>query len=281
MYPHPPVGGGGAGALRRAASLEVPAVIGRQLPSPTSALLAAAVALAAGSGRADVLAPGPSAAEGAPAALERPARAEGEPAFRLSIPGRAVPDLSARPEGTLVAAASAPAGKGDDASSLDFDLLGAPKVAPLPREDPSLRTRRRMLTWHQGLGIGLYGLQLASTVTGQLNYDDKFGVANTGRYKATHRVITYLDLGMFATVGAIALFAPRDRTAPPRGFGRTTVHKVFMALATAGMITQGYLGVRTAQREGYLDQQSYGRAHLVVGYATLAAMSVAVGAIVF
>jgi hypothetical protein len=138
-----------------------------------------------------------------------------------------------------------------------------------------------MLTWHQGLGLGLFGLQLASTVTGQLNYSDKFGVSNTGRYKDTHRGLVYLNLAAFATVGVLAVFAPTEKGAPPRPFGRTTIHKIGMALATVGMITQGYLGIRTAQREGYLDKQSYGRAHLAVGYATLAAMSVAVGAIVF
>jgi hypothetical protein len=54
-----------------------------------------------------------------------------------------------------------------------------------------------------------------------------------------------------------------------------------MAVATAGMLAQGLLGIQTARREGYLDKQDYGRAHLAVGYATLAAMGVAVGVIVF
>jgi hypothetical protein len=46
------------------------------------------------------------------------------------------------------------------------------------------------------------------------------------------------------------------------------------------MVTQAYLGIQTVNREGYVDQQQYGRAHLVVGYATLAAMLVGVGALV-
>jgi quinol-cytochrome oxidoreductase complex cytochrome b subunit len=164
--------------------------------------------------------------------------------------------------------------------SLDFDLLGdAPKPAA-PAEDPSLRTRRKMLNLHQGLGIGLLALQVASTVTGQLNYNDKFGTANTGKYKATHQVIVWTNVAAFAAVGGIALFAPRDKTAPDRGYGRTTIHKVCMAIATAGMVAQGVLGYQTAQREGYLDKETYGKAHLVVGYTTLAAMLVGVGALV-
>jgi hypothetical protein len=255
-------------------------------PVVFSIVVATAVS-APGVGRADTLVvPELALPERAPAAVELATPPEGGPAFRLSLPERAAPDLSVRPPGMRVAAAGAGGAKSgggakDDGPSMDFDLLGdAPKPA-VPAEDPSLRRRRKMLDWHQGLGIGLFALQLTSTVTGQLNYDDKFGVANTGRYKATHRDVVYLNLVAFAAVGTIALLAPTEKNAPPRPFGRTTVHKISMALATVGMLAQGYLGIRTAQREGYLDQKSLGREHLAVGYATLAVMSVGVGAIVF
>jgi hypothetical protein len=141
-----------------------------------------------------------------------------------------------------------------------------------------------MLNLHQGLGIGLLGLQVASTVTGQLNYDDKFGgsdPANTDKYKATHKVVTYTNVAAFVVVGGIALFAPTEKNAPPRPFGRTTIHKIGMALAAVGMATQVYLGVKTVGREGYLDQKDYAQKHLAVGYATLAVMGIAVGALVF
>ncbi len=165
--------------------------------------------------------------------------------------------------------------------SLDFDLLGeAPKPAAV-QEDPALKRRREMLNLHQGLGLGLLGLQVAVTVSGQLNYWDKFTPGeNTDRYKLTHQVLSYTDLAAFAVVGGIALLAPRDKNAPPRGFGRSTVHKIAMAVAAAGMVTQAFLGIQTASREGYVDQQQVARTHLVVGYATLAAMLVGVGALV-
>jgi hypothetical protein len=165
--------------------------------------------------------------------------------------------------------------------SLDFDLLGeAPKPAA-PAEDPSLKKRRNMLNLHQGLGLGLLGLQVASTVTGQLNYNDKFGVDNTNKWKATHKVVTYTNVAAFAVVGGIALLAPTEKNAPKRPFGRTSIHKIGMALATVGMATQVYLGVKTVGREGYIDQQDYAKKHLVVGYATLAVMGLAVAALVF
>lgn len=180
------------------------------------------------------------------------------------------------PRGPVLLAVAQPS-----SPSLDFDLLGdAPKPAVVA-EDPSLRTRRTMLNLHQGVGLGLMGLQLASTVTGQLNYNDKFGVDNSGKYKLTHQIFTYSNLAAFAVTGSIALFAPSAKGPKTPGFGRTTLHKLGMGIATAGMITQGLLGIQTARREGYLDKERYGDAHLAVGYVTLAAMSVAVGAIVF
>lgn len=250
----------------------------RQLRMPVASVLLAALALAPAQGRA--AGPAPFARAAPRRALElTPPEERASTAFLLVLPERREPALDVRPAATRVALAAK--AQKPEAPSMDFDLLGdAPKLA-IPAEDPSLRTRRKMLNWHQGLGIGLYAVQLASTVTGQLNYNDKFGVENTGRYKATHRGLVYLNLAAFATVGGIALFAPTEKGAPPRPYGRTTIHKIGMALAAVGMLTQGYLGIRTAQREGYTDKQSYGRAHLAVGYATLAAMSVAVGAIVF
>jgi hypothetical protein len=165
---------------------------------------------------------------------------------------------------------------------LDFDLLGDAPKAQIPPEDPSLRTRRKMLTTHQAFGFGLLGLQLATTVVGQLNYSDKFDpVENTARYEATHRYMAWTNLGAFAATGALALFAPRAKGAKRAGVDRVTVHRVAMALAAGGMLAQGLLGWQTARREGYLDKQDYGRAHLAVGYATLAAMGVAVGVLVF
>jgi hypothetical protein len=191
----------------------------------------------------------------------------------LSLDGAPRPELRV----ALAAAAAAPA----DGPSLDFDLLGDAPKPQVPAEDPSLRLRRRMLNLHQAVGIGLFGLQLASTVVGQLNYNDKFGVDNTGRYKLTHQVIVYTNLAAFATAGGIALFAPGAKGPKAKGVDRVTIHKWGMAVATAGMLAQGLLGIQTARREGYVDKQDYGQAHLAVGYATLAAMGVAVGALVF
>lgn len=165
---------------------------------------------------------------------------------------------------------------------MDFDLLGAPKPPPTTSaDDARMRRRRSMLQWHQRGGLALLGLQLATTAVGQLNYSDRFGSANTGRYELSHAALAYTTFAVFAVNGTIALLAPRPTAKPSRGWDRMRVHKLGMALATAGMAAQAVYGIQTRNREGYLDKEQIGTTHLVMGYATLAAVGVAVGALVF
>jgi hypothetical protein len=102
----------------------------------------------------------------------------------------------------------------------------------------------------------------------------------TGRFQLAHAVLSFSTLGLFAVDGTVALLAPGN---PPKKehYDRVTVHKAGMALATAGMIAQGVVGVYAAQQEGRLDQPRLARTHLVIGYATLAAVALGVGALVF
>lgn len=167
--------------------------------------------------------------------------------------------------------------------SLDFDLLGAPKAPAQKIDDAAMKRRRAMLDLHQKIGLGLVALQAATTVVGQLNYSDKYGGSAppvTGRYELSHSVLAYGTLGVFAVNGAIALLAPGSQV-KKKEWDRTTLHKVGMALAAAGMAAQGVVGIWADRREGYLDQKRLATTHLVIGYATLVAVGVGVGAIVF
>ncbi len=166
----------------------------------------------------------------------------------------------------------------DGRDSLDFDLLGTPAKSQQVDEH-ALRLRRTMLGWHQGVGLGMFVLQLATTLVGQLNYDDKFGGANTAKYVQPHEVLAFSTLAAFAAAGTLAILAPaplkRDE-----GFDRVTLHKLSMFTAALGMAAQAGLGIWTQSREGYLNQQSIGRAHLILGYVTLAAVATGIGALV-
>lgn len=167
-------------------------------------------------------------------------------------------------------------------TSLDFDLLGTPAPPPIKFDEAKMKQRRTMLDLHQKVGFGLLGLQLATTVVGQLNYSDKYGTHPpvTGQYELPHTVLAYSTLAVFAVNGAIAVLAPSNPVKKDQ-YDRMTVHKVGMALATVGMIAQGVVGIRADRLEGRIDQASVAKTHLAIGYATLAAVGVAVGALIF
>jgi hypothetical protein len=186
-------------------------------------------------------------------------------------------DGSPRPDLTVALAAAPPPG-----DSMDFDLLGKPPKPPdTSKEDARMRRRHKLLGWHQRVGLAMGTLELATIITGQLNYNDKFGTANTGKYVLTHKVLAYSTFVLFATGGTLGLLAPRPANKPDRGWDRVRVHKIFMALATAGMVAQAVVGIETRNREGYLDQKQLAQTHLAIGYATLACTGIAVGALVF
>jgi hypothetical protein len=217
-------------------------------------------------------------------ALDRPHRVP-QPAASLAVfPAgfftAAAADAAA--EGSDTEGAGSPTLEADDEAqepSLDFDLLGEAEPPAEPADAGALRLRRKMLIVHQGVGVGLLGLQLATTAVGQLNYSDRFaGGPDTARYKLSHKVLAYTTLGTFAANGAIALLAPSAKT--PRKLDRVMVHRIAMFTAAGGMVAQAILGISTRERAGRLDQERLATVHLVVGYSTLAAVLTGVGALV-
>ena len=207
--------------------------------------------------------------------LSLPARAElrllDEP-LRLRI---------APPAGSLRVLALA----ADDAAKppMDFDLLGEPEPAPASSAREVRRARRRewMMQTHQAVGLGLVALQLATTTVGQLNYSDKFADGpNTNRWRELHAALAWTNLGVFALNGGIALLAPSPPGRKDAGFDRIQLHKLSMLTAAVGMAAQGVLGLYTANREGFQNQERIGTVHLAIGYATFTALMVGFSAIV-
>jgi hypothetical protein len=169
-------------------------------------------------------------------------------------------------------------------ADLGFDLLGPGEkptaVASVDDESPSLR--RKMLTYHPLLGIGLLVCETATVVLGQLNYSDRFGGGpSSARYELSHKVLAWSTSALFVGTGMLALLAPSPSGKQHQGFDRVLLHKLGMFTAAAGMVAQIALGVYTASREGYQNQESLARAHLAIGYVTLGATYVGVGGIVF
>jgi hypothetical protein len=161
---------------------------------------------------------------------------------------------------------------------MDFDLLeSSPTSAETPRAvDPALERaiaqRRTMLTLHQGVGIAMAATLTATIVVGQLNLDDRYrGGGDTGRYKGWHTGLVIGSSTLFAGTGLLGLLAPTPFKKELR-LDTITLHKIFMSLATAGMLSQVVLGLVTANHEGQLSQVGLVTAHQVIGYATLGAV---------
>jgi hypothetical protein len=168
--------------------------------------------------------------------------------------------------------------------SLDFDdLLPAPPeaAAPDPRLTRKVERRRTMLTLHQGLGFATWGTLAATTLVGQLDFNDRFrGGGDTGRYHGWHRGLAYGTSALFVSAGLLALLAPEPYAKRTR-LDTATLHKVAMAVATTGMVAQVALGVAARGRAGTVRERDLANAHQVTGYATLGAMTVGVVVLFF
>ena len=175
---------------------------------------------------------------------------------------------------------------GEPGLDMDFDLLEPSEAAETPRlVDPALERaiaqRRTMLTIHQAMGLATLTTLAATVVVGQLNFNDRYrGGGDTGRYDAWHTGLVIGTSTLFVGTGILGLFAPTPFKKELR-LDTITLHKFFVSLATAGMLTQVVLGLVTASQEGKLSQVDLASAHQVVGYATLGAVGAGALMIVF
>lgn len=176
--------------------------------------------------------------------------------------------------------------KQSEEPSMDFDLLEPSQTAESPRlVDPAMERaiaqRRTMLTIHQALGLTMAATLTATIIVGQLNINDVYrGGGDTGRYKGWHTGLVIASSSLFAGTGLLGVLAPTPFKKPLR-LDTITLHKAFMSLATAGMLTQVVLGIVTANAEGQLRQVNLVTAHQVIGYATLGAVGAGALMIVF
>jgi hypothetical protein len=167
-----------------------------------------------------------------------------------------------------------------DADSLDFDLLAPAETTAAAKVDPALERRinrrRTMLKLHQGLGFALVGSLAATTVVGQLQFNDSFrGGGDDRSLLGLHRGLAVGTSAIFATVGILGLLAPEPFEKDFQ-WDTVTFHKILMSIATVGMLAQVVLGIMSTNRYGQLAERDYAIAHQVVGYTTMGALSAGV-----
>ncbi len=166
-------------------------------------------------------------------------------------------------------------------SQLDFNLLGAPKEKADPALQHRIEMRRTMLTLHQGFGIATLAALAATTIVGQLDFNDRFrGGGDTGKYHGWHAGLAYGTSALFLTTGLLALLAPKPYPKPVR-LDTALLHKIAMGTAAAGMITQIVLGIVSRGQAGSVSERNLATAHQIVGYATLGAMTTGVVVLFF
>lgn len=178
-------------------------------------------------------------------------------------------------------------GTGDDA---DFDLFGDTARQQEELADPTLEKeigkRRSMLKTHQVLGLTTLGLMTATAVVGQLNYANTYGSGADGddTWRVPHAVLSYTTAASFATTAYFSLFAPEPVERESGGLDTTTLHRIAVIGASAGMLAQAGLGFSAARaadaghptRPGDLAE-----IHQVIGWTTLGFLAAAATVWVF
>jgi hypothetical protein len=166
----------------------------------------------------------------------------------------------------------------------DVDLLPtvvAPNAAQQRELESQLQKRRQMLQLHQLGGMFTLAALGATVIFGQLNYNDIYGGGGaTRQWYEWHRWSAFTATALFATTGALAIFAPSPLERPMR-LDTAMLHRIAMGVATAGMVTQIVLGFVTASKGGSISQRDYALAHQIVGYTTFAASAVGFAVLTF
>jgi hypothetical protein len=191
-----------------------------------------------------------------------------------------------------VPAAAAAAEAAADDKAMDFDFFAgegdaATKDGAAPSDAPKVAAkasrRRWMLKAHQTLGIATWGLMAATVTVGQLNYNQLHGGGGgSTKWQGPHKALIASTAAAFLAAGAFAMLAPKAYSRPLR-LDTGLVHRIAVAGATLGMVTEIILGVVTRRRADAGNPRSLGtlaRAHQIVGYGTFGMLTVA-GAVWF
>ncbi len=119
------------------------------------------------------------------------------------------------------------------------------------------QVRRKMLRWHQTLGLVTVASMATTVVGGQL--------AASGRGASFHKTTLPLTIGLYSTTAALALLSPPKPIRLGRGgIDSITIHRWLAVGHLAGMFITPMLG-----------EDGAGRVHYAMGYATFATFSAA------
>jgi hypothetical protein len=200
----------------------------------------------------------------------------------------AQPGPTSPPSSVDVAGGAEPAA----GKKLDFDFFADEKQAGgkegsnRDADEVAARASRRrwMLKTHQILGLTTWALMAATVVVGQLNYNQLYGGGGgSTKWQGKHQALIASTTVAFAGTGAFALFAPKPYDRPLQ-LDTGLVHRIAVAGATLGMVSEIVLGVVTSRRADAGNPRSLktlARTHQIIGYSTFGMLTVAATVWVF
>jgi hypothetical protein len=216
------------------------------------------------------------------AASVAPSAAAQERAPRLVLSSSASVVLYARPAPAplaeahpfrFVATDSLPAGMPLGTRILwgEGGLMRTVGLAPSTRR-AELRTRRRMLQWHQGLGLATFAAMTAQVISGERIANDPGRYYE--RYQPIHRTLGYATFGAYSATATLSIFAPPGRRYS-EGFSTIKLHRWLAVVHFAGMMAQPFLGVKTARASSLDEYTDAVRTHRWTGRVTYGAYTLA------
>jgi hypothetical protein len=149
-------------------------------------------------------------------------------------------------------------------------------LAPEHRSQ-ELALRRRMLAWHQRLGILTWGMFTAQVITGQLIYNNP--AEHYENLQPVHRALGYTTWGSYLLTASLSLTAPPARLYGD-GISGVKIHRYLAIIHFTGMMAQPWLGRYITKADNAEDFEQRRGLHRTVGWITYGAFSAAILSIV-
>lgn len=127
-----------------------------------------------------------------------------------------------------------------------------------------VQVRRRMLSWHQALGLATVASMATTVIAGQRAY--------SGHGHEFHEATLPFTIGLYSTTAALALLSPPRLIRGDGQWDSVRVHRWLAVLHLSGMILTPLLAS---------DEGSGASLHRTMGYATFATFSGAMIAVTF
>jgi hypothetical protein len=135
------------------------------------------------------------------------------------------------------------------------------------------KIRRKMLTWHQALGLATIASMTVTVIGGLQDLKRPPRIPGQGqRYSSLHRASLPFTIGLYSATATLALASPPKLIPSDKKWDTITFHKIFAVVHLAGMIVTPMLAPhgRGGTTSNYNSQK---RVHEIAGLITYGAFT--------